>query len=162
MIWNRAKKRRNRNRAELEPGEKTTEPEPSKSRFTEEPIRTGHKPVSLGTGVRTGIRVSSVCAPLHMTPPANKLKYRRKTLAKRGKNDGSVGTRRRARLGRVSTSMVTASVARDTAPLHKLKKAKQRSEEKSLEKRGGCNTRTSQGVTHPSTTLAQARLTSEF
>ena len=25
-----------------------------------------------------------------------------------------------------------------------------------------CNTRTSQGVTHPSTTLAQARLTSEF
>ncbi|KAL2224257.1 UNVERIFIED_CONTAM: hypothetical protein Sindi_2919800 [Sesamum indicum] len=26
----------------------------------------------------------------------------------------------------------------------------------------GCNTRTSQGVTHPSTTLAQARLTSEF
>ncbi|CAN6470117.1 unnamed protein product [Victoria cruziana] len=27
---------------------------------------------------------------------------------------------------------------------------------------GGCNTRTSQEVTHPSTTLAQARLTSEF
>ncbi|KAF9663316.1 hypothetical protein SADUNF_Sadunf17G0027600 [Salix dunnii] len=26
----------------------------------------------------------------------------------------------------------------------------------------GCNTRTSQEVTHPSTTLAQARLTSEF
>ena len=26
----------------------------------------------------------------------------------------------------------------------------------------GCNTRTSQGVTHPSTTLAQARLTAEF
>ncbi|CAL9134427.1 unnamed protein product, partial [Musa textilis] len=25
-----------------------------------------------------------------------------------------------------------------------------------------CNTKTSQGVTHPSTTLAQARLTSEF
>ena len=29
-------------------------------------------------------------------------------------------------------------------------------------KREGCNTRTSQEVTHPSTTLAQARLTSEF
>ena len=29
-------------------------------------------------------------------------------------------------------------------------------------KKWGCNTRTSQGVTHPSTTLAQARLTSEF
>ena len=27
---------------------------------------------------------------------------------------------------------------------------------------GGCNTRTSQEVTHPSTTLAQARLTAEF
>src|SRR5579883_433346 len=31
-----------------------------------------------------------------------------------------------------------------------------------LIKRGECNTRTSQEVTHPSTTLAQARLTSEF
>ena len=29
-------------------------------------------------------------------------------------------------------------------------------------KKEGCNTRTSQEVTHPSTTLAQARLTSEF
>lgn len=29
-------------------------------------------------------------------------------------------------------------------------------------KKKGCNTRTSQGVTHPSTTLAQARLTAEF
>ena len=31
-----------------------------------------------------------------------------------------------------------------------------------LSKKEGCNTRTSQEVTHPSTTLAQARLTSEF
>ena len=31
-----------------------------------------------------------------------------------------------------------------------------------LAKEEGCNTRTSQEVTHPSTTLAQARLTSEF
>src|SRR5512142_75833 len=30
------------------------------------------------------------------------------------------------------------------------------------DKKEGCNTRTSQEVTHPSTTLAQARLTSEF
>ena len=30
------------------------------------------------------------------------------------------------------------------------------------ERKKGCNTRTSQGVTHPSTTLAQARLTAEF
>ena len=29
-------------------------------------------------------------------------------------------------------------------------------------KKEGCNTRTSQEVTHPSTTLAQARLTAEF
>ncbi|KAJ0034804.1 hypothetical protein Pint_25357 [Pistacia integerrima] len=29
-------------------------------------------------------------------------------------------------------------------------------------KKEGCNTRTSQEVTHPSTALAQARLTSEF
>ena len=40
------------------------------------------------------------------------------------------------------------------------------SQEKSIleigKKKKGCNTRTSQGVTHPSTTLAQARLTSEF
>ena len=32
----------------------------------------------------------------------------------------------------------------------------------SASKKKGCNTRTSQGVTHPSTALAQARLTSEF
>ena len=32
--------------------------------------------------------------------------------------------------------------------------------EKNVKKR--CNTRTSQEVTHPSTTLAQARLTAEF
>src|SRR6185436_10722792 len=31
-----------------------------------------------------------------------------------------------------------------------------------IEKKKECNTRTSQEVTHPSTTLAQARLTSEF
>ena len=30
------------------------------------------------------------------------------------------------------------------------------------EKERGCNTRTSQEVTHPSTTLAQTRLTAEF
>ncbi len=35
-----------------------------------------------------------------------------------------------------------------------------RKDESELQKE--CNTRTSQGVTHPSTTLAQARLTSEF
>ena len=29
-------------------------------------------------------------------------------------------------------------------------------------KKEGCNTRTSQGITHPNTTLAQARLTAEF
>lgn len=33
---------------------------------------------------------------------------------------------------------------------------------KERRQKGGCNTRTSQGVTHPSTTLAQARLTAEF
>ena len=33
---------------------------------------------------------------------------------------------------------------------------------KIMKTKKGCNTRTSQGVTHPSTTLAQARLTSEF
>ena len=32
----------------------------------------------------------------------------------------------------------------------------------SVQKGGGCNTRTSREVTHPSTTLAQARLTAEF
>ena len=43
------------------------------------------------------------------------------------------------------------------------KKASNRSVAENLKKkREGCNTRTSQGVTHPSTTLAQARLTSEF
>ena len=41
------------------------------------------------------------------------------------------------------------------------KKERRRLREKK-EQKEGCNTRTSQGVTHPSTTLAQARLTAEF
>ena len=35
-------------------------------------------------------------------------------------------------------------------------------ENDSQKQKGGCNTRTSQRVTHSSTTLAQARLTAEF
>lgn len=35
-------------------------------------------------------------------------------------------------------------------------------QESTKSEKKGCNTRTSQGVTHPSTTLAQARLTAEF
>ncbi|CAL9213137.1 unnamed protein product [Arabidopsis halleri] len=35
-------------------------------------------------------------------------------------------------------------------------------QKKKKKKKKGCNTRTSREVTHPSTTLAQARLTAEF
>ena len=38
----------------------------------------------------------------------------------------------------------------------------EKKEKKEKKKGEGCNTRTSQEVTHPSTTLAQARLTAEF
>ncbi|KAL4626601.1 hypothetical protein ACB092_05G108900 [Castanea dentata] len=39
---------------------------------------------------------------------------------------------------------------------------KKKQKKKMRRKRKGCNTRTSQEVTHPSTTLAQTRLTAEF
>ena len=39
---------------------------------------------------------------------------------------------------------------------------KKEGEKKKAGQKEGCNTRTSQEVTHPSTTLAQARLTAEF
>ncbi|KAF9663320.1 hypothetical protein SADUNF_Sadunf17G0028900 [Salix dunnii] len=45
----------------------------------------------------------------------------------------------------------------DVIPRPRLRRAKRERGQKE-----GCNTRTSQEVTHPSTTLAQARLTLEF
>ena len=39
---------------------------------------------------------------------------------------------------------------------------KKEGEKKKAGQKEGCNTRTSKEVTHPSTTLAQARLTAEF
>ena len=44
----------------------------------------------------------------------------------------------------------------------RMEKQAKRRERKKAGQKEGCNTRTSQEVTHPSTTLAQARLTAEF
>src|SRR5512136_2433067 len=55
----------------------------------------------------------------------------------------------------------TENVTSDSPQLHEGRSgASQKGGER--DKKEGCNTRTSQEVTHPSTTLAQARLTSEF
>ncbi|KAL6272317.1 hypothetical protein ACE6H2_023018 [Prunus campanulata] len=58
---------------------------------------------------------------------------------------------------------VTGSWNKKGSRMNKTTESKRpRQLERQKGKKKGCNTRTSQEVTHPSTTLAQTRLTSEF